>query len=85
MFVGQCIVSPIIANDKSMAGSVITKTMEYYHIYAGSPAKSIISDKIGFQFDNISTENKYAKLTSYLDGFNSKQSTSARIQVVKTS
>ena len=85
-FVGHCIVSPITAYDKSMAmaGSVITKTMEYNQIYAGSPAKSI-SDKIGFQFDNISIENKYAKLTSYLDEFNSIQSTSPRIRVVKTS
>ncbi len=50
-FVGHCIVSPIKAEDKSMAlaGSVVTKDMSYNEIYAGSPAKSI-SDKVGFQF-----------------------------------
>lgn len=62
-FVGHCIVSPIIAEDKSMAmvGSVITKNMEYNRIYAGSPAVSI-SEKIGFQFDNISIDEKYERM-----------------------
>jgi len=38
-FVGHCIVSPIVAQDKSMAmvGSVVTKDMNYNEIYAGSP------------------------------------------------
>jgi len=58
-FVGHCIVSPIIAKDKSMAlvGSVITKDMEYNHIYAGSPAKDI-TNKIKPQFSNISILDK---------------------------
>jgi acetyltransferase-like isoleucine patch superfamily enzyme len=59
-FVGHCIVTPITAQDKSMAmvGSVITKDMEYNTIYAGSPAKSI-SDKIGYQFNEISSLEKF--------------------------
>lgn len=66
-FVGHCIVSPIIAADKSMAmaGSVITKNMNYNEIYAGSPAKSI-SDKIGFQFKEVSVEEKFLKMKNYL-------------------
>ncbi len=67
-FVGHCIVSPITAEDKSMAmvGSVVTKDMLSNHIYAGSPAKSI-SDKVGFQFNEVSMEEKYSKLTTYLE------------------
>ncbi|WP_185957367.1 hypothetical protein [Gracilimonas mengyeensis] len=67
-FVGHCIVSPITAADKSMAmvGSVVTKNMEENHIYAGTPAKSI-SDKIGFQFNEVSNEEKRKKLTEYME------------------
>lgn len=66
-FVGHCIVSPITAADKSMAmvGSVITKDMNYNEIYAGSPAKSI-SDKIGFQFTEISISDKMDTMNAYL-------------------
>ncbi|MFN6083080.1 MAG: acyltransferase, partial [Bacteroidota bacterium] len=66
-FVGHCIVSPINAHDKSMAmvGSVVTKDMEYNQIYAGSPAKSI-SDKIGFQFKEVTVEEKLVKMMGYL-------------------
>lgn len=50
-FVGHCIVSPIVAADRSMAmvGSVVTKDMQENHIYAGAPAKDI-TDKVGPQF-----------------------------------
>ena len=70
-FVGHCIVSPIIAEDKSMAmvGSVVTKDMKYNEIYAGSPAKSI-SDKIGFQFNEIAIEEKLHKMNLYLKEWN---------------
>lgn len=65
--VGHCIVSPIVAKDKSMAlvGSVVTKDMEFNTIYAGSPAKAI-SDKIGPQFKEISIEEKFSKMKDYL-------------------
>lgn len=58
-FVGHCIVSPIVAHDKSMAlvGSVITKNMEENHIYGGSPAKDLTS-KIHPQFTPISIHKK---------------------------
>jgi acetyltransferase-like isoleucine patch superfamily enzyme len=70
-FVGHCIVSPIVAEDKSMAmvGSVVTKDMKFNEIYAGSPAKSI-SDKIGFQFNEISVEEKFIKMNDYLKEWN---------------
>lgn len=71
-FVGHCIVSPIVAQDKSMAmvGSVVTKDMNYNEIYAGSPAKSI-SDKIGFQFNQVSIEEKLITMNRYLNEWNS--------------
>ena len=67
-FVGHCIVSPIVAKDKSMAlvGSVITKDMEYNTIYAGSPAKAL-SDKIGPQFIEVTIEEKLQKMENYLN------------------
>ena len=66
-FVGHCIVSPICAADKSMAmvGSVVTKDMDFNTIYAGAPAKSI-SDKIGFQFEEIPLDKKISNLKIYL-------------------
>ena len=66
-FVGHCIVSPIKAEDKSMAmvGSVVTKNMEYNQIYAGSPAKSL-SEKIGNQFKEVTIEQKLEKMKQYI-------------------
>ncbi|MEO6453934.1 MAG: DapH/DapD/GlmU-related protein [Ginsengibacter sp.] len=66
-FVGHCIVSPITAEDKSMAlaGSVVTKKMEYNKIYAGTPAVCI-SDKIGNQFEAKTIESKLEKMLGYL-------------------
>jgi len=66
-FVGHCIVSPITANDRSMAmvGSVVTKDMEYNHIYAGTPAQSV-TDKVGYQFMEVPPIEKFNKLNSYL-------------------
>lgn len=80
-FVGHCIVSPINAADKSMAmvGSVITKDMNYNEIYAGSPAKSI-SDKIGFQFNVVSIEEKLQKMNFFLDQWNGNKKA---IQIVE--
>lgn len=71
-FVGHCIVSPIVAEDRSMAmaGSVITKDMKKNEIYAGSPAKSI-SDKIGMQFKDVSIQDKLIKMNLYLKEWNS--------------
>lgn len=80
-FVGHCIVSPIIAEDKSMAmaGSVVTKDMRYNEIYAGSPAASI-SNKIGFQFKEVSVEEKFLKMMTYLKESNIDNSS---IKIVK--
>lgn len=66
-FVGHCIVSPITAEDRSMAmvGSVVTKDMKYNNIYAGSPAISI-SDKIGLQFNKVEDEQKIQIMNIYL-------------------
>lgn len=66
-FVGHCLVSPITAADKSMAlaGSVVTGDMNYNEIYAGTPAVSI-SHKAGYQFREVSVEEKQSKMEQYL-------------------
>ncbi len=80
-FVGHCIVSPIMAEDKSMAmvGSLITQDMKYNQIYAGTPAKSV-SNKLGNQFEEISIENKFLRMKTYLNEFGS----TSKIKIVKT-
>lgn len=69
-FVGHCIVSPIHAKKKSMAmvGSVIVKDMEENRIYAGSPAKDM-TDKMGNQYLEVSTENKFEVMLKKKDEF----------------
>lgn len=81
-FVGHCIVSPITAEDKSMAmvGSVVTKDMEFNTIYAGSPAKAI-SEKIGPQFKIPSVEMKLKLMKQYLESAGLKDSS---IKIVST-
>lgn len=68
--VGHCIVSPIVAQSRSMAmaGSVITKDMERNHVYAGVPAKDI-TDRIGTQFREISLDEKLSRMQDYLNTF----------------
>lgn len=85
-FVGHCIVSPITAQDKSMAlvGSVVTKEMKANKIYAGSPAKDI-TDKAGHQFANVTVEDKYEKMCFYLEKFEELIGTKNHdIMIVKT-
>ena len=66
-FVGHCIISPITAEDKSMAlvGSVVTRDMKRNHVYAGSPAKDL-TEKIGNQFQEVDIDVKYNKMVEYL-------------------
>jgi len=79
-FVGHCIVSPINAEDKSMAlvGSVITKNMKSNHVYAGIPANDI-TDKVGNQFNNVPIKDKYEKMLGYLS-----ESSIENIKIVET-
>lgn len=81
-FVGHCIVSPIVAKDKSMAlvGSVITGPMEENRIYAGTPARDI-TDKIGSPFTTVTTEQKYIRMVEYLHRFDPNSSS---IKIVKS-
>jgi hypothetical protein len=69
-FVGHCIVSPVKVGEKSMAmvGSVITKEMLPNHIYAGVPAIDV-TDKLGYQFEDRSIEEKANKLQEIIDQF----------------
>ncbi len=65
-FVGHCIVSPIVAANKSMAlvGSVITSNMEENHVYGGSPAKDL-TGKIKPQFSPITMGEKRALMSQF--------------------
>ncbi|HNP23866.1 MAG TPA: DapH/DapD/GlmU-related protein [Panacibacter sp.] len=66
-FVGHCIVSPIKAEDKSMAlvGSVVTGDMKFNTIYAGTPAKPV-SEKIGPQFIERTVDEKLRMMQKLL-------------------
>lgn len=68
--VGHCIVSPIHAHRRSMAmvGSVVTKDLEENHVYAGVPAKDM-TERLGVQFKEVSLDEKWSKMQSYLDEF----------------
>ena len=65
-FVGHCVVSPIVAKDKSMAlvGSVVTKDMEENHIYGGSPAKDL-TDKVKPQFQPLSVSERWDLMNKF--------------------
>lgn len=69
-FVGHCIVSPVRVGEKSMAlvGSVVTRDMLPNHVYAGVPAEDV-TDKVGFQFEKTSIEQKATKLQELIDNF----------------
>jgi acetyltransferase-like isoleucine patch superfamily enzyme len=69
-FVGHCIVSPIVAHDRSLAmvGSVITRDMEENHVYAGCPAKDV-TDKLGPQFQPSSVEQRVTYMKARLEEF----------------
>jgi acetyltransferase-like isoleucine patch superfamily enzyme len=85
-FVGHCIVSPIVAEDKSMAlvGSVVTKNMKYNNIYAGSPAKNL-TNSLGNQFNEVSIDDKYESMMKYLHLFENHIGTKNHdIVIVKT-
>lgn len=67
-FGGNCIVSPIVAEDRSMAlaGAVITKNMQRNRVYGGCPAVDI-TDKVGPQFDEtIPLEQKVQRMKAHL-------------------
>ena len=74
-FVGHCIVSPIVAEDRSMAmvGSVVTKDMKYNTIYAGSPAVEI-SSKIGPQVLAPALSEKLETLKGHLEAVGAPRS-----------
>jgi len=69
-FVGHCIVSPIIAKDRSMAlvGSVVTRDMDENRVYAGSPAKDI-TDRVGPQFADVTVEARVEAMRALRDQF----------------
>lgn len=85
-FVGHCIVSPITAEDKSMAlvGSVVTRDMKFNNVYAGSPAKDI-TDKIGPQFEAVTVEQKYEQMCRHLEEFEKQTTLNHDLLIVRNS
>jgi acetyltransferase-like isoleucine patch superfamily enzyme len=83
-FVGHCIVSPIIAQDKSMAlaGSVISKDMAFNQLYGGCPAKNL-THKLGNPFADNSLESKLSMMQEYLEQSNIDTSTIKIITDIK--
>jgi len=69
-FVGHCVVSPIKVGERSLAlvGSVVTRNMLPNHIYGGVPAKDM-TDKMGTQFETLTTEQKAERLQRLIDQF----------------
>jgi acetyltransferase-like isoleucine patch superfamily enzyme len=65
-FVGHCIVSPIVAKDKSMAlvGSVVTRNMEENRIYGGAPANDL-TGKINSQFRSMTIDDRWNMMKKY--------------------
>jgi len=87
-FVGHCIVSPIVAQKKSMllVGGVITKDMKKNHVYAGVPAKDI-TNVVGLQFNEVSYEEKVKKFEKLYFDFlesNNMLKNSFQIEIVKS-
>lgn len=62
-FVGHCVVSPIVAADRSMAmvGSVVTRDMAENRVYAGTPAVDVTA-KVGPQFAPVTVEAKLQRM-----------------------
>lgn len=70
-FVGQCLVSPIVAESKSMAmlGSVITSDMQENCIYGGNPAV-YLSNKLGKPYKENCLTKKLVMMNEYLKEYN---------------
>lgn len=69
-FVGHCIVTPIVAHERSMlmVGGVATSDMKANHVYAGSPAKDM-TDVFGPQFEDRSDEEMLSGFVDLIDEF----------------
>jgi acetyltransferase-like isoleucine patch superfamily enzyme len=70
-FVGQCLVSPIVAEPWSMAmlGSTVVKDMGENRIYAGSPAKDLTDKLGGPPFVEVSLAQRLSTMEERLDEF----------------
>lgn len=69
-FVGMCLVSPIVAEDRSMAllGSVITKRMDENSIYGGNPARNL-TERLGRPWSDTSVFQRANRLKELIDEF----------------
>lgn len=74
-FVGQCLVSPIVAERRSVAvlGSVVTKAMKENRIYGGSPARDITDKMGGPPWRDISPEQQVQQFETCLREFASRR------------
>lgn len=69
-FVGHCIVNPITAQPFSMAmvGSMVTKDMEYNHVYGGSPAIDL-TEKLGYPYEFTPPEQRFVLMQEKIEAF----------------
>ena len=83
-FVGQCLVSPIHAQARSMAmlGSVVVKDMKADRTYGGAPA-SDITDRVGRQYAAVTDDDKFARLSRELQKFNEIRGSASSIEIVR--
>lgn len=67
---GHCVVSPIIAEARSLAlpGSVVTSDMRSNRVYAGNPARDV-TDRVGTQFETVPLQRKLDYLCQRLAEF----------------
>lgn len=84
-FVGHCIVTAIKAEPRSMlmVGGIAVKDMKKNHIYAGAPAKDV-SDKMGYQFREISLEEKKKIFHEYINEYEKQGNDTGFIKVVNS-
>jgi len=69
-FVGQCLVSPIVAKSRSVAllGSVVTRDMAENRIYGGSPAEDM-TDRLGRPYRDASVDARVQQLNEWRTEF----------------
>lgn len=81
-FVGMCLVSPVLVQDRSVAllGSVITKDMETNSIYGGNPAKNL-TEKLGRPWKEIDLESKIQTFNNLRNDFFSRNPKLDRDQI----
>lgn len=79
---GNCVVSPIVAEDKSLAmpSSVVTADMKYNRVYAGNPARDV-TEKLGPQFSEVCAQHRREYFMNQLQAFFEKNPSFDRAEI----